>query len=515
MAQSLFGGGSLRPLRPRQADAIQQIRDAIRQGHKRIIVQAPTGFGKTLTAAHIIAGALKKRKRPLFAVPAIALVNQTLEAFEAEGIRDIGIIQAQHERTDWDAPVQIASILTLIRRPIPPVDFLIIDEVHSSFKGLDARLDSEQWKDKIAIGLSATPWSRGLGNRWTKLIIAATVEQLIGEQFLCPFVVYAPTVPDTSKVPSRMNEYGEMEFTTEGAANVMDTKKITADVVSTWVERAELLPTFLFAVNRKHAQSLRDEFQSVGISCGYIDAFSTPDERTETFKRFRDGRDQIIASVECLTTGVDEDVRCIIDAAPTRSEIRHVQKIGRGLRMADGKRRLIILDHAGNSLRLGCVTDIYHDRLDTRKPGDKKEAYEDDKPAPKPKKCKCGALIPPGKKQCPACGAILQVVSEVETEAGELVLLGSGKKGKTQPTMADKQHFYSGLLGIAKERGYSDGWVAHKYRAKFTVWPRGLEKVAIDPPADVRSFEQSQRIRFAKAREKATNSTASASIGTS
>jgi DNA repair protein RadD len=49
---------------------------------------------------------------------------------------------------------------------------------------------------------------------------------------------------------------------------------------------------------------------------------------------------------------------CIVDARPTKSEIRFVQTIGRGLRTAPGKDKLVILDHAGNHLRLGMVTDI-------------------------------------------------------------------------------------------------------------------------------------------------------------
>jgi superfamily II DNA or RNA helicase len=68
---------------------------------------------KTLTAAHLIRGALEKGKRPIFICPAINLVNQTLEAFEGEGIRDLGVMQAQHERTDYEARVQIASVQTL------------------------------------------------------------------------------------------------------------------------------------------------------------------------------------------------------------------------------------------------------------------------------------------------------------------------------------------------------------------------------------------------------------------
>ena len=68
-----------------------------------------------------------------------------------------------------------------------------------------------------------------------------------------------------------------------------------------------------------------------------------------------------------LTTGVDLDVRCIIDAKPTKSRILFVQTIGRGLRTAEGKDHLLILDHAGNHLRLGMVTDIGQDHLDDGK----------------------------------------------------------------------------------------------------------------------------------------------------
>ena len=164
----------LRPLRPRQEVCIEAIRQAVKSGHKRIVVQAPTGFGKTLTAAHLIHGSVQKGRRPIFTVPSITLVEQTLKAFEAEGLSDIGIIQAQHERTDWAAQIQIASLHTLIKRALPEVDLILIDECHENFDGLNERLDGDEWKDKIAIGLSATPWAKGMGLRWTHLVVAAT-----------------------------------------------------------------------------------------------------------------------------------------------------------------------------------------------------------------------------------------------------------------------------------------------------------------------------------------------------
>lgn len=534
---SLFSEAGLRPLRERQSASIEAIRQAVIEGHKRIVVQAPCGFGKTITAAHIITRSLAKGKRSLFTVPSIALVNQTLAHFEREGISDIGIIQSRHERTDWLAQVQIASVQTLIRRALPEVDFVLVDEAHNQFDKLNERLDSDEWKDKVVIGLTATPWAKGMGIRWTKLIIAATVSDLIGEGFLSPFIVYAPAdenEPDLTKVKISKGEFEE-----KGLHDAMDKPQLVADIVKTWQEKGQNLPTFLFAVDCAHAKSLRDEFERVGINCGYIDAFSDDEDRKETFRRFRNGDDKIIASVGCLTTGVDEDVRVIIDAAPTRSEIRHVQKIGRGLRTADGKDKLIILDHAGNTIRLGLVTDIYHDHLDTREKGERGEAYSQDKKPKKPRKCLiCYALIPPGSRKCHHCGTNVVNNSKVQSSDGELVLWGSGKQGKMEkmkafldskglrplvdygyenmesvarkhgytdkkvPTMAEKQEWYSGLLWIAHERKYSEGWAAHKYKEKFGVWPNQLKKEPAEPSQKVRSFEHHLRIKYAKSKNK-------------
>ena len=92
-------------------------------------------------------------------------------------------------------------------------------------------------------------------------------------------------------------------------------------------------------------------------------------ERERIFRRFRVGEIRVIANVATMTVGVDLPmVSCIIDARPTRSEMCFVQTIGRGLRTAPGKDRLIVLDHAGNHIRLGCVTDLHHDRLDAGEP---------------------------------------------------------------------------------------------------------------------------------------------------
>lgn len=493
---SLYESNSLtlRPLRPKQLAAIDAIRQAIREGHKRIIIQAPTGFGKTLVAAHIISSALERRRRPLFTCPAITLVDQTLRAFEAEGIKDIGVIQAQHERTDWSQPVQIASVQTLVRRALPEAHFILIDEVHEQFEALNEKLDSDAWRDKVVIGLSATPWARGMGLRYTKLIIAASIHELIADGHLSPFRIY---VPDHELDRARIKVV-KGEFQEKSASEAMSDAVIIGDVVKTWMERGPAGKTFMFCVNRAHAREQMGAFRDSGIPFGYIDAHTPLGERRTIFAQMRHGEVAGVASVGCLIRGVDEDVRCIIDAQPTKSEMRHVQKWGRGLRTAEGKEFLIGLDHAGNSLALGLVTDIIHENLDTRKPGDK-DVDPREKPPAKPKKCdKCHALIPPGKAICPQCGTRIAVPSGVDAKDGELILFGGAKKKRDKSTGDDKQIFYSSALGLARERGYKEGYAANLYREKFGVWPNGLQAIASWPSRTVRQFDRDRRSTWGK-----------------
>jgi superfamily II DNA or RNA helicase len=103
---------------PHQIRAKGELRQAMKMGHKRVVLQIATGGGKTRLCAEIILDALKKGSKVVFAVPLKALVDQTVREFQEAGIKDIGVIQAQHAMTDWMAPVQVASIQTLIRRPL-------------------------------------------------------------------------------------------------------------------------------------------------------------------------------------------------------------------------------------------------------------------------------------------------------------------------------------------------------------------------------------------------------------
>jgi DNA repair protein RadD len=319
-------------LYPFQADAILEVRNALLRGKRRLMLYAPTGSGKTLLASTILSGFIAQDSPGLFVVPAIELINQSYEKFNAEGIIDIGIMQANHPLTDGRQPIQIASVQTLRRRDLPKADIVFVDEAHIWHDFYRKWFLDPEWKDIPFIGLSASPWRKGLGAYYDELIIVATIQELIDAGYLSKFKVFAPSHPDLSGVSTIAGDYQQDEL---GIA--MDKVPLVADIVATWLKHSPGRRTLCFAVNRIHAQHIRDKFEEVGIRAGYVDCFSTPAERLEVRNKFASGEYQVVCNVDVLTLGVDWDVRTIILARPTKSEMRYVQVIGRGLRPAKDK----------------------------------------------------------------------------------------------------------------------------------------------------------------------------------
>ena len=274
----------LRKLRPHQERALDAVKQSLRDGKRRPLIQAPTGAGKTLLSAHIISGALAKARRAAFVVPALSLIDQTVAAFEGEGIYAIGVMQGYHERSDWYQPVQVCSVQTLARRKKPAVDLVIVDEAHVMHKSLLNWMAAPEMARIPFIGLSATPWSKGLGQHYDDLIVATTTRELIEQGFLSPFQAFAPHEPDLSGVETVAGEFRQDEL-----GEAMDLPQITGDIVKTWLELGQNRQTFCFCVNRKHARHVSERFLEAGVPAEYMDGMTPREEREETFRRFSGG----------------------------------------------------------------------------------------------------------------------------------------------------------------------------------------------------------------------------------
>lgn len=477
-------------LRPHQIEAIRMIRHSIGSGNRRVVCQAATGFGKTLVAAKIAQGAVAKGNRVIFTAPAISLIGQTIDAFMEEGITDIGAMQANNPRTNPNAMVQVASVQTLSRREAPRSQVVIVDECHVRYKVIDDLM--RLMPDAVFIGLSATPWAKGMGLIWQDLVTPCSIASLIDAGYLSRFRVFAPDVPDMSGVKTVAGDYHEGQV-----SEIMEGKALCASVVQTWLEKGEDRPTFCFAASCAHAASLKAQFEAAGVAAGYCDAFTDSVEMAMLERDFRAGNIRVMCSVRKMTTGVDWPVSCIVDAAPTKSESLHVQKIGRGLRVNPGSEDCVILDHAGNTLRLGLVTDIAYDRLDATPPGEKQEKKP--KAEKLPKECANCAALHVGKI-CPFCGHERKPVAGIEEHDGELVEIGGGKKAA--PTKDEKQHFWSMSLHLDQARGKGRKLALALYKQRFGVWPRGLEDKPTQPDQSFYNWETARRIAYSKSREK-------------
>lgn len=495
--------GSL-TLRKYQTDAIQSLRICLAGGVLRQMLYSPTGSGKTEIGMSIIKGAIAKGKRVVFLCNRINLVGQASRRFYLAGI-DHGLIQGDNTR-NIDKPVIIASIQTVARRGMPDCDLIVIDEAHAVSGSKDFRAVIIERSAVPVIGLSATPFSRGLGRYYNELggalfealTVSTSIKDLINEGFLVDCEIYAPSEPDMSGIKTSKNAFGELDWSDSDVGRAVDKPQLIGNIVEHWLRLSNGLPTVCFASNIAHSKHIVESFRAVGVAAEHIDCYTDEDERAAILRRIETGETTIISNVGILTEGWDFPAcRTMILARPTRSLIRYIQMIGRVLRPHDTKEKALVLDHSGTVQRLGFPTDDFPLELDDGKP----KAVEKQKPeAALPKKCpECHHMKPPKVSVCPKCGfKASRAQSEIEEVEGELQLL---KKGQKKFSQNDKQKIYSELLAIKLSKGYSDGWINHKYKAYFGVWPRGMQDYAIEPSPEIKSWIISQNIRFAKSKE--------------
>jgi superfamily II DNA or RNA helicase len=486
-------------LRPYQANAVQNCRLALAGGKVRIMLCSPTGSGKTEIGMALVKGTRLKGRRVAFLCNRVHLVEQTSRRFAKSKIPH-GIIQGENTRNVYE-PVLVASIQTIARRGLPDVDLLIIDEAHTVAGSKDYRAVMAAAKCPV-IGLSATPYARGLGKHYDELggplfermVIAATIPELIADGFLVDCDVYAPSEPDMAGIKQSRNGFGELDYSDADVARAVDKPELVGDIVTHWLRLAKGTPTVCFASNIAHSKHIVEQFQAVGVPAEHLDCYTDEAERQAILRRIETGETLVISNVGILAEGWDFPAcRTLILARPTRSLIRYIQMAGRVLRPHASKVRALILDHSGTVTRLGFPTDEFPLELDDGTPRQQAGQQQKERAEQLPKACSsCSYMKPAGLHKCPVCDFAPERRSDVDVQEGELVLV------KKKADKMSKQAFYSQLLGVAESKGYRSGWVAHKYREYFGVWPRGLTDEAAEPTAEVHCFLKHLQIRDAK-----------------
>jgi len=481
VARRSCGGWPMPSLRPYQEDLITRARETYVDGAKAPLVVAPTGAGKTVIFAEIVKRCMLKGTRVLILAHRRELIRQASEKLTAAGVLH-GIIEPGAEFSGH--AVQVGSVQTVARRLGKPeaqgYGLIILDEAHHAVAGQWSAILADNPSAKV-LGVTATPErldGRGLGadvgGFFDNLVLGPTIAELQSEGFLCAARVFAPAGggPDVSRVKRVAGDYakGELEA-------VMGQRTVTGDAVSHYRQHADGVPALAFCVSVAHAETVAGVFREAGYRAVAVSGATTPAERDAAIKGLSDGSVPVLATCDLISEGLDvPGVGCVILLRPTNSLCLHVQQVGRGLRPAEGKAALIILDHAGNSMRHGLPDEPREWTLNGKR--------KRNSTAPALRQCsECYAIFRP-KPACPECGHVHvpkpSAGRNLKQVGGELEEVGRGPT-KSEIRIAEREAKWRSmriadaikdakdmreLRAIAKIKGFKTGWAWHAMQQK-------------------------------------------------
>jgi superfamily II DNA or RNA helicase len=458
-------------LRPFQAIALDQIRQAIRDGIRRILLVAPTGAGKTTIAAALIESAIAKGNRILFLAHRKELIDQASARLDGSVVPH-GVIMANHWRDRPHLPVQVGSVQTIIRRDLPwTPNIVIIDECHRA-RGESYQEVLRQCGNPVVIGLTATPVrtdGRGLGgNLFHTMVQCPQIGDLIQLGYLVPPITYGCVGVDLAGIGKSAGDYKTDELESR-----MNTAQLVGDVVEQWRKHASDRVTVVFAVSVKHSQAITEQFRKAGIAAEHLDGTTARPTREGILARLASGRTQVVVNCAVLTEGWDcPSVSCCVIARPTMSLSLYLQMAGRALRSHPGKTDCLILDH-GNCWQRHLLVDTPREwELSDDKPKKKFEALPKEEAV---KVCpECFRVCPPSELAC-ACGYVFSVRKQLPaSRPGELQIIDPTIAVQSLPPEAHRdydwwmhqQHTRTKSDGTPYSRGYAYAKFVNKYKTK-------------------------------------------------
>lgn len=451
-------------LRPYQESIVSRVRSHMRQGNRSILIQSPTGSGKTVMLAYMVKRAAEKGYSSWFCVHRRELLKQSMETFHEMGIR-FGLIASGWD-TDPDRKVHICSVQTLARR----IGYLrkpmlcIVDECHHITAGSYTKI-YRSLPESFHIGLTATPErldGEGLGKHYQVLVEGPSVRSLIDSGSLSDYKIYAPSTISTDGVRTRMGDFARKDL-----AAAVRGSKVTGDVIRHYRRLCPGKRAIAFCASVDHSKEVVSRFLGAGIPAAHVDG-KTPDaERDQAMDDFKAGRTLVLSNCELFGEGVDVPaIEAAILLRPTQSLGLHLQQVGRSLRPAPGKKCAIILDHAGNSERHGLPDDEREWTLEGHK-GQRKAEQS----VSKIKSCPaCYGCQRPGRDECIYCGHKFEVQArKVAEEDGELVEVDKDALRKERKEEERSAKTLEQLVALGKARGYHPGWAfrIHKIRQQY------------------------------------------------
>ena len=272
--------------------------------HTSVLLQSPTGSGKTQIGTRAVKSATEKGHDVIFLAHRRELLEQTGKTFFKAGIPHSLMMAGARHNTRLRAVA--ASVGTLVNRleSVRPPKVLIVDEAHHAVAGsTDKVIRWVETNGGKVLGLTATPWrlsGEGLDTHFQHMVQGPPVAWLIANGYLSDYRAYAPAAPDLTQIHTLAGDYVKNEID-----QVMKGKAIVADCVSQWKRYAPGKRTIGFAVSVEHSQVLVEEFLKAGVRAAHVDATTPPPLRRQLILNFATGHLDVLFNCELFSEGFD------------------------------------------------------------------------------------------------------------------------------------------------------------------------------------------------------------------
>lgn len=334
-----------------------------------ILYQMPTGTGKTRLFTSIIRDisiwGLRHNinYRILIIAHRSELIEQSSRSLDKYRIKHGVLAGTMKDKRDLTQAIQVASIQTITHPANQCLiddlkfDFIIIDEAHHAV----AKSYQELWEfcpDAKKLGVTATPWrmnNSGFAQIFDAYIPSMSIKDFIQKGWLATYQYYSiPTSSDLVKSIESIREFDiEGDYKNSALVEVCDTSKIRAQLYDSYEKNVVGKKGIIYSISREHSEHICLQYRNRGVAIENIDSKTPAKVREKVIQAFRNGEIDIIVNVDIFSEGFDcPDIEFIQLARPTKSLVKYIQQVGRGLRK-NGDKKCIILDNVGMYSRFG------------------------------------------------------------------------------------------------------------------------------------------------------------------
>lgn len=341
-------------LRDYQIEICEKVNGAF-EAHRSVMMQMPTGTGKTVVLASLVKQYLNRDAdcSVLIVAHRIELIEQTGTFLNHFGI-DYGVI-AGGKRPAVLKRVMVASVQTLSKNldiDLSP-SLVVIDEAHHALAKTYQMLWAA-WPEAKFLGLTATPYRMsgdGFTDLFEVLVDSWSVKQFIADGWLSPYDYYSirPDSEEQQEIDSLRKRGADGDFQMKELREKLDVRPSIERLFESFERFAFDKKGIIYAIDIAHAEHIAEFYRLQGVKAVAISSKTPAKERAEVIRTFKDeNRIQILVSVDLFSEGFDcPDVEFIQMARPTLSLAKYLQMVGRGLRPCHGKQCCTIIDNVG------------------------------------------------------------------------------------------------------------------------------------------------------------------------